>query len=142
MARSLIAGMLAAIVLWVGAVAFASFRLILMNWHLFVGWRRQTRETRVRLALWLAVPLMKVAILLFCAHALWDLASGRYVSDLAMVRGMVTAPLVLVSAVLMMWWIADRALGAERGDLVWWRLIACGIALSVGVIFATAHFYS
>jgi hypothetical protein len=134
MARSIIAGMLVVIVLWVGAVAYASSKLIWANWPLFVSWRRQTRETRTRLALWFAVPLMKAAILLFSAHALWSLAAGHYVSDVAMIRGLITGPLVLTSSILMLWWVTDRQYGPELGDRLWWRLMFAGVALGCATV--------
>lgn len=131
MARSIVAGMLVVIVLWVGAVAYASSRLISVNWPLLKTWCRQPRETRVRLALWLGVPTMKVAILLFASHALWSVATGGYVSDGQVARGLVTAPLVLLATLLLLFWITDRSYGPERGDRLWRALMFSGVALGV-----------
>ncbi len=56
LAKEIVSAMVAVLVLWVGIVVAASSRLVLNNWLLFATWCRKERETRVRLALWLAIP--------------------------------------------------------------------------------------
>ncbi len=130
--KSIVVGMLAALLLWVGMVAYASSLLVWRNWRLFMTWCEQDRETRIRLSLWLAIPMMKVSILSFAGHALWSLVAGYRVSDLAIVRALVVIPFVLTSAVLMLRWTYDRRFGVD-GDRMWRRLmwIGCGLAASV-----------
>jgi hypothetical protein len=135
MDRAIVIGVLSMFVVWVGAVTFASAKLLWTNWRLFLGWHRQDRDTSMRLTLWLAVPLMKVGILLFAVHALWNLVFGyRASSEMMLFRALVVLPFVMASIILQLRWMADRAYG-DTGDRFWQWLLIVGAMLG-GVMFA------
>jgi uncharacterized membrane protein YedE/YeeE len=112
---------------------FVSSQMVWENWHLFRAWRKQSRETRVRLALWLAIPLMKLGLFLFAGHGLWLWITRHPATEYLLGRTVLVLPLVITACLLLLWWAFDRSFGAEKGDRLWRLMVIAGVILGVAV---------
>jgi hypothetical protein len=129
MARDLIIGMSAIFLIWVAAVAWASSRLVWRNVALYRDWSSVDRDTRVKMALWLAVPMLMVGIMWQRSVAFYALAAGHWVSDFGKASTISYLCLALVSLALALFWAFDRTYGAARGDALWCRLMWLGLGM-------------
>lgn len=130
MTRDLIVGMSAAFLLWVGAIAYASSRLVSRNWLMYRNIRREDRDTRVKMALWAAIPMLMVGIMWQRTVALYAIATGIWITDFGLVSSLAYLSVALVSLAMILWWSFDRTYGARRGDVLWCRLMWSGIAIA------------
>lgn len=137
MGKDLVVGLSAIFLLWVTAIAVASTTLVWSNWKLFVTWRHQARETRLRMALWLAIPLLMYGLIWMRGIAIWHYAVVYYVPDVSLFQMLVYLPVILVALALILWWICDRTFEAARGDRIWCLLVWSGLALGVFTTFLT-----
>lgn len=133
-ARSIGITMSMMFLVWVGAVAYASSRLIWANWREIIDWPRQPREQRVTLALWISVPGMKFWLLWMRSVDTWSLITTDRPPNPHSLAGL---PFALVILSLMVWWVCDRSFGQERGDRVtkWLLFGGAGIGLVCGALF-------
>lgn len=137
MGKDLVVGLSIVFILWVSAIAVASTTLVWSNWKLFMTWRRQDRETRLRLALWLAIPLLMFGLLWMRGIAIWHYTVIYYVPDISLFQMLTYLPFILISLALILWWICDRTFDAERGDRIWCSLVWLGLALGTVVTYTT-----
>lgn len=130
--RAISIGLSLTFLIWAGAIGFLSSRLVWANWSLFMNWRKQPRDTQVNMALWLGLPGIKAWMFWMRAVLLWTLIttpSVIYVTPFAIVQSIIVLPIVLSFLALVLWYVCDRAYGADRGDRVWWWLTLSGIGM-------------
>lgn len=131
--KDLVVGLSAVFLLWVGAILIASSKLVWSNWEVFLRWRKQDRETRLKMALWLAIPLLMSGLIWMRLIAIWHYAVTKGIPLGTMIQIFVYMPVVLFSLALILWWICDRTFSSPDGDRAWLALVSSG-----GIIGATA----
>lgn len=135
--RALAIALSVTFLVWVGAVTYAASRLISNNWSLFANWREQPRTTRLEMALYIAVPGVKLWLLWSRGVILWTLlfnpealAAGPFI----VTQAVFVLPFVLLMMALELWWICDLAYGPQIGDRVWRGLIWGGAMLGAAAL--------
>lgn len=135
--RALAIALSVTFLVWVGAVTYAATRLITHNWPLFVNWRQQPRASRVQMALWIAVPGVKLWLLWMRGVVLSTLIfnpDALAVAPFIVTQAVFVLPLVLLMVALELWWICDLAYGQQLGDRVWRGLIWGGAMAGAGAL--------
>jgi len=129
MGKDLIMGMSATFLVWVGAVAWASSRLVWRNWELYQHWASIDRDTRVKMALWLAIPMLMVGIMWQRSVAFYAIGTGQWVSEFGVFSTIFYLSIALIALALALWWAFDRTYGPARGDTIWCRVMWTGLGL-------------
>lgn len=127
-AKDLIVGLSAMFLIWGSAIVWASSRLVWRNIDIYRNWLTVDRDTRVKMALWLAVPLLMVAIIGQRTRAFYALATDRWVADFGALAGIAFLMLAVTAMSLALFWACDRTWGPAEGDRVWCRIMWLGLA--------------
>jgi len=93
------------------------------------NWCQIERDVRVKMALWLSVPLFMGGLLWMRGVAFWGYLLNYYVSDFGLTQALGFMIIILLALVLSLWWAFDRSYGADRGDAYWTATISMGLAL-------------
>lgn len=124
---------------WVAAILIASSRMVWSNWRTFVGWRHQDRDTRLRMALWMSIPLLMAGLLWMRTVALFRDFMIDGVMLIHLIQVFVYMPIILTALALILWWVCSRTFrGDDLADRMWLILMALGMTLGV---FTTAISY-
>lgn len=140
MGKDLIVGMSIPYIMWSAAIMLAGSRLIVVNIQLYQVWWTLERNTRVKMALWLAIPLLMLFLVWTRIIGVIGLVNGSYVSQFGVDQAVTALPVALTALALSLWWACDRALGMDKGDRVWcwimWVGVAVGTAgMSLSLVF-------
>lgn len=133
MGKDLLIGLSATFLLWVGAVLWASSRLVYMNWSLYRVIRNIDRDTRVKMALWLAIPMLMAGIMWQRAFAFYAAIFDLWTTNFGITGTLIYLFDALAALALALWWAFDRTYGPRKGDLLWCRLMWMGVLLG-GVV--------
>lgn len=139
-ARDFVVGLSAIFLLWVGAIVYASSRLVSRNWHLYRNWRTCDRDTRIKMAMWLAIPMLMVGIMWQRSVALYAISTDAWTTNFGIYSSGAYLVLALCSLALLLFWAFDRTYGGKRGDTLWCRLMWSGLALGAGATFLNWRF--
>lgn len=138
MAKDVIVALSTVFLLWVGAIVVASSRLVWGNWSLFRKWREQDRETTVKMALWLAIPVLMGGLFWMRSIAVWHYAVVYGIPTFSLVQMFIYLPAILAALAGILWWACDRTfnpqktiVGAEQADRICRRILWAGAALCV-----------
>jgi hypothetical protein len=144
MAKDVIVALSAVFLLWVGAIFVASSRLVWGNWPLFRKWRQQDRETTVKMALWLAIPVLMGCSFWMRSIAIWHYAAVYGIPTLSLVQMFIYLPAILAALAGILWWACDRTFnpqktiaGAEQADRICRWILWAGAALCVCTFLLT-----
>jgi len=133
MDRDVVIGMSATFILWTAAMLWASSRLICLNLALYRNWKGIDRDVKVKMALWLAVPLYMLGFLWMRGVAFVGLVIGYYVSWFGASQAIGFMAVVLLAHALSLWWACDRTYrtryGASYADLIWCRVMWAGVSI-------------
>jgi hypothetical protein len=133
--RACTIGLSVTFLIWVAAIGITSSRLVWANWSLFRTWRKQPRKTQVNMALWLSLPGLKIWMAWMRGVLLWALITKPavvYITPFAVLQSVIVLPVAMAFLALMLWYVCDRAHGAEVGDRMWRRVIAGGLCIGAG----------
>lgn len=141
MAKDFVIGLSAVFLLWVGGIFIASTKLVWDNWQLFRRWRAQPRTMRLRMAMWLAIPLITCGLFWMRSVAVWNyLTVVNCCSTMVIVQMLTYMPFILAAFGLILWWVFDRTFAAryseEFADQLWYAYITFGLIM--GVVAAAA----
>ena len=142
MIKDFVMGLSATFIFWVATSFFASSRLIYLNWRLYLpwNWSEVDRDTRVKMALWLSVPLFMAGLLWMRGVAFWGYLMNHYVSDFGLSQALGFLIIILFALVLSLWWAFDRSYGAARGDTYWTATIFLGLVLGAFSTFLSWYY--
>lgn len=139
MDKDIVMGMTATFLLWTAAMLFASSKLICSNVNLYRNWSRISRDVRVKMALWLAIPLFMGGILWMRSVAFFGYTMGYYVSSFGLSQAIGYMFIVLFALALSLWWVCDRSYATRHGtayaDLVWCRVMWAGVTVGIVATF-------
>lgn len=139
MDRDIVIGMSSTFLLWSAVLLWASARLVCLNIGLYRNWLSIERDVRVKMALWLAVPLFMAGLLwmrgvVFTGHLL-----GHYASSFGVTQAIGFMFVVLFALSLSLWWACDRSYAPKYGtayaDLIWCRVMWLGVGIGISVTF-------
>lgn len=130
MGKAFIIALSAPFLIWVAAILFSSTGLISRNWKLFRTWRQQGRRTRLKLALWAAVPLLMAGLLWMRSVAVINyILVPQCCPTFSIIQIAIYMPLILVSLALTLWWVCDMHFSGEEAaaDQMWRWLMYLGL---------------
>ncbi len=133
--KDIVVGLSVIFLLWVAAILAASSKLIWSNWREFVSWRGQDREMRLRMALWVAIPLLMAGLLWMRAVAVWHYVAVYGIPLISLIQMFVYLPVILVSLALILWWVCNRTFDAVGGDRAWLILVISGFIIGALTTF-------
>lgn len=125
-------GLSVAFVFYVGAIFLASTRLICRNWYLFKSFWIQPREIRVRMSLWVSIPLMIFGLLWMRGVAIYNFLIIDGIPHTSFFQIMIYMPIILTALCSCMWWLCNRTFEkSAHADLMWLGLVLMGISLGL-----------
>lgn len=137
---------------FVGVIFITSTKLVARNWRLYWQWCVVKRSTRVKLCLWLGVPLVMGGLLWMRGTAMYNYLVVSGCCPRATVVQMLTyMPMILSGLAMFLYWICDCIFnwrgdedgpGAVAADSAWLLFMVGGIALGVAtyVVFLMGGF--
>lgn len=131
--KDLVIGLSAVFLVWGGGILAASTKLLWDNWRLFARFCEQDREMRLRMSLWLAIPLMMAGLFWMRSVAVWNfLTVASCCSTSVVVQMVIYMPLILASFALILWWIFNRTFDdPATADWLWGGFVLTGMAMGV-----------
>lgn len=142
MIRDIVVGLTVMTIPWALIIALVSSRLVWGNRRKFASWWRQDRETRVRMSLWIATPLIMGTLT-------WQnaVATSNYLQDAAealplanMVQVVIYRPLFLAGAAFALWYIFNRVYHPDFAFIDGLWLIVVSVGLALGVLASTLSY--
>src|SRR6185295_15554700 len=108
------------LVIWVGAIGWASSKLIWKNWDLFKHWNQQERDTLVKMSLWAGIPILMLGLFWMRSTSIYLVSTVRFNLNLiSFISVLCYLALILFSLMLILFWVCDRTYGPHKGDTVW-----------------------
>ena len=134
MGKDLVLGLSALFLVLVAAVVWSALQLVARNVGLYVGWRSNSRETRVKMALWLGLFIITSGMMWQRGNAFLAILANQWVSEFGRVSSIGVVSYMTFGLAFSLWYACDRNYGAARGDVIWCHIMWAGLATG----FATA----
>lgn len=130
---SVVIGLSAIFLLWVGAIFLFSTQLVWRHWQLYFDWMRQDRETKLRMSIWLAIPMMMAGLFWMRGTAVYNyLTVPGCCSTFTVVQMLIYTPLILAAFALILWYVSNRVfIKPDVADNAWYWFVISGIMLGV-----------
>lgn len=142
---SVIIGLSGIFLFWVAVIFVTSLRLVMRNHQLYWRWFVIKRSDRVKLSLWLGVPMMMAGLLWMRGTAVYHYLAIPGCCPRATVIQMLTyMPMILGGLAGILYWICDLIFnktsdedgrGAVAADSAWLLFMLGGLAIGIVMYF-------
>lgn len=135
-----VAGFSATFLLWTLSLAYAASYAVYKHRCSYMRWCAIERDSRVKLALWLGIPLIMYGLFWMRGVTTWGILSERFNGSISVKHAVGYMPPILLGLSLVLWWSFDRTYGSTEGDRRWFALTLAGVILGFVVGFLNWRF--
>lgn len=127
MGKDLVLGLSAMFLVLVSAVVWSALHLVSRNVGLYLTWMSNSRETRVKMALWLGLFIITSGMMWQRGNAFAAILANHWVSEFGRWSTIGVVGYMTFGLAFALWYACDRNYGSERGDVIWCHIMWAGL---------------